>query len=128
MSLTFKFDHGYKPGKSDDARTHFEVELRELTQGDLIDAATESESMRAVVEGGRMRYVMARSEEMFSALLVVKQIKRIGTVQGPFDLSMLRTLHIDDWLMLTEQINALDEAALEAATERGRMDEADSGA
>ncbi|UQN42321.1 hypothetical protein LQZ07_21500 [Agarivorans sp. B2Z047] len=104
------------------------MELRELTQGDLMDAATESESMRAVMEGGRMRYVMARSEEMFSALLVAKQIKRIGTVQGPFDLAMLRTLHVDDWLMLTEQINALDEAALEAASERGRMDEAGGGA
>ncbi|WP_345859329.1 phage tail assembly protein [Shewanella algae] len=122
MKMTFDLQHGLALGEGDEQRIYTAVTLRELTAGDLIDAAIEAEQVRQVAEGGRTRYVTVRSEELFSLALLGKQIASIGAIQGPISLQMLKRLQADDLLLLSRHANGLDGAALEDVTARGRMD------
>lgn len=120
--MQFDLQHGLTFGEGHEQRIYTQVTLRELTAGDLIDAALEAEQVRQVAEGGRTRYVTVRSEELFALALLGKQIASIGDIQGPIGLGMLKRLQADDLLLLSRHANGLDGAALEEVTARGRLD------
>ncbi|ODR88005.1 hypothetical protein ABT47_16040 [Shewanella xiamenensis] len=120
--MTFELMHGLRIGEGEQQRIYTSVTLRELTAGDLIDSALAAEQVRQVFDGGRARYVAVRSEELFSLALLGRQIARLGDLQGPISLEMLKRLHADDLLMLSRHVNGLDGAAMEDITARGRLD------
>ena len=90
--LVFEIKHGLTVGKGSDAETHYEVELRELTSADVIDAQIASERV-VVIDKKAHAYT---SDVLMGLELLRRQIKRIGEIPGPLDMKLLRKLHPDD--------------------------------
>lgn len=113
--IEFDLEHGLKVG--DDVLKH--VVLGEPSVADLLECCEESERAVMTPEGP----TMLASPTLMGALTLCRQIKRIGNIEGPLDLAMLKKLHPDDWLLLQAEAAKLDvaaKAALEALTDRGR--------
>ncbi|MGO2235527.1 MAG: phage tail assembly protein [Marinomonas sp.] len=110
--VTFELVHGYQMGES----THMEVGLRKLTTGDYIDAQLAAE--KVVVQNGKA--LSYTSDVLMGLELLCRQVEYIGAIQGPFTIKDVRKLHEDDFQLIQEQAEALDNQLAEALAERGR--------
>lgn len=110
--LTFDLAHGYKTSES----TYTEVGLRKLTTGDYIDAQLAAE--KVVVQNGKA--LSYTSDVIMGLELLCRQIEYIGGIKGPFSIKDMRKLHEDDFQLIQDQAQALDNQLAEALAERGR--------
>ncbi|MCR9657266.1 phage tail assembly protein [Vibrio parahaemolyticus] len=121
MSKTkFKLDHGLKTSE----KTHFEVELRELTAGDIIEAEEDAEKLVNAGTATAPNYVLVRSDIKASMAILCRQIARIGDIQGPMEQRDLKKLHPEDLFMIQQHADAMDKAAAQSTgvvvAERGK--------
>lgn len=119
MSKTlFKLDHGLKIGES----IHFDVELRELTAGDIIDAEEDAEKLVNAGSPSAPNYVLVRSDIRASMAILRRQIRRIGDINGPINEREIRKLHPDDLFIIQRHAEAMDKAIAQAQamSERGK--------
>lgn len=110
--MTFDLVHGYKVGES----THTEVGLRKLTTGDYIDAQLAAEKV-TVQNGKALSYT---SDMLMGMEMLCRQIEYIGAVQGPFTVKELRALESEDFQLIQDNADALDNQLAEALAQRGR--------
>ncbi len=90
--------------------------LRQLTTGDLIDANKESEKVIATPTG----YTLLTSNAELGVNILRRQIVKIGEIEGPITLETFRKLSTEDFEILQQAAENLDEAILAKAKERGR--------
>lgn len=103
---------------------HREAVLRELTTGDLVNAATEAEK---VVLGDDGEYHLVQSPTLAGLHMLRRQIVRIGDIEGPFEVGELLKLATPDFQALQAAADRLDAAAVQTLGEtagRGRDDPA----
>jgi len=113
-TVTVQLKHGWKIGET----VHHEVILRELTPEDIIEASLESE--RAVMtEHG---YQFMTSPTLMGVNSLLRQIDKVGDFNGAVTRNMLARLNREDFEKLQMESELLDQAAMEAVTERGRTD------
>ncbi|SHG64597.1 Mu-like prophage FluMu protein gp41 [Pantoea sesami] len=123
--MTFELTHGLLTGKGTaDETLHKTVRLRELDASDVIDAQLAAER---VVLGENGKAVAYCSEVLYGLELMRRQIATIGSLPGPIDMRLLRTLNPVDLKILNERAQAMDDL-LEEVSSRGRPDAAGSGA
>ncbi|MFK3619159.1 phage tail assembly protein [Pasteurella multocida] len=97
----------------------YDVVLRDLTTGDLIDAELASERLMLDKQGNP---VLVTSQTLFSYELLRRQIASIGKLNGPISLAQLRSLSPDDLALINAALTAIDTAKAEKVLERGRLD------
>ncbi|EGJ49052.1 phage tail assembly protein [Desulfocurvibacter africanus] len=126
-TVTFAIKHGLKVGED----TLSEVLLREPTAGDIIEAQEESEKLVLVPSKDGPQPQFVTSPTLVGVNVLRRQIVRIGNVQGPIDLVMLKRLHPEDMGLLNRKADELEAAMLaeitpktagQEAAERGRDD------
>lgn len=126
-SVQVTLKHGLKVGPE----TLLDVELREPMAGDIIEAQEESEKLVVLQgkEGPEPRLVPSPS--LVGVNVLRRQVVRIGNVQGPIDLIMLKRLHPEDLGLLNRKADELERAmfaeiapkkAGQEAEARGRAD------
>ena len=121
--MTMTLPNGLVTAKgSPDETLHTEVQLRELTTKDIVDAQLAAEH---VVIGESGKAVAYCSEVMMGVELLRRQIASIGSIPGPLSLKQVLQLHPDDFKLLTQNAEAMDDMLTEVA-ERGRAN-ADGG-
>ncbi len=114
MSKTqFKLDHGIQTDKT----THFDVELRELTAGDIIEAEEEAEKLVNAGTSTQPQYALVRSDIKASMAILRRQIARIGDIQGPISEYELKKLHPEDLFIIQKHADAMDKAAAQVSTQ-----------
>ncbi|WP_340615094.1 phage tail assembly protein [Xenorhabdus thailandensis] len=109
--MHFELKHGLAYGKGDETELQFEVELRPLTAGDLIDAEAASERVVVTANGP----TLLSSPSRMGYELLRRTIARIGKINGPIPLDMLKTLHQDDLERIASHADLHRTAALETA-------------
>lgn len=119
--LVFDLKHGLKVGKGKDAETHYEVELRELTTADVIDSELAAEKVVVVGENGSEKGVAYISGVLMGLELLRRQVARVGEIEGPLSMKLLRQLHPDDMKKLNDKAEEMDKA-LAGIGNRGRSD------
>lgn len=88
--LTGPLRLGFKIGES----TYKDFMMREATVDDLLDAELETDVMKPL---------------NFSAQLIVRQLVKVGSFEGPFTVGMLRRLKPVDWRILRAAQSELDD-------------------
>jgi phage FluMu protein gp41 len=99
-----------------------EAELREITAGDVIEAQEEAEKLVQSADGPRL----VASPTLVGLGILRRQIKRIGSVQGPISVSELKKLSARDLNLLDVEAKRLEmaTAAALAAEGAGKGDDA----
>lgn len=120
-TLDIKLKHGLKVG-NDLLR---DAVLREVTAGDIIEAQEESEKLVYAVDGGKLVPILVASPTLVGIHVLRRQIVRIGKVEGPIDLVLIKKLNPIDLDALQKKADELDgaaegEAASREVTQRGR--------
>lgn len=110
--LTFELSQGLKT----DTTTHREVGLRELTAGDYIDAQLAAEKVQ-IVNNQPVAYT---SNVLMGLEMLCRQIDYIGEIQGPFSIKQLRKLHPDDFGLIQQKCDELDQVLAQELASRGR--------
>ncbi|WP_336845052.1 phage tail assembly protein, partial [Providencia rettgeri] len=96
-----------------------DVELRELTAGDLIDAEAASERVVMTNKGS----ALVSSPSRMGYELIRRAIVRIGKINGPLPFEMLKKLHQDDLELISNYFGGHQSAAMntaEGVTDKGR--------
>lgn len=106
-------DKGWTIGET----VHQEVELREPTAGDLIEATEEGERLVRSPDGG---FALVVSEPLVGLHTLRRQIVRVGDYTGEVTLAMLKKLSATDLSLLQEGAQQLDRAMLQEVASRGR--------
>lgn len=83
-----------------------EVELREPTAGDIIEATAESELLMLAPDGP----ALVPSPTLVGVNVLRRQIVRMGDVKGPAELAHLKRLCPDDLSALQTKADELDKA------------------
>ncbi|WP_340617234.1 hypothetical protein [Xenorhabdus entomophaga] len=109
--MHFELKHGLAYGKDNEVELQFEAELRPLTAGDLIDAEAASERVVVTANGP----ALLSSPSRMGYELLRRTIARIGKIDGPLPLAMLKTLHPDDLELIAAHADLHRTAALETA-------------
>lgn len=112
--ITFTLHHGLKVGE--DVMT--DVVLRELTAGDLLQAKEESEKLCNTPDGPQF----VTSPTLMVVNVLRRQIVRIGNVQGPLDMGLLKTLTPRDLALLQSKSEELDSAFAQTVENMKRSD------
>ncbi|ETS32101.1 hypothetical protein BB987_20380 [Photorhabdus temperata] len=107
--MTFELKHGLAYGQDDEAEKQCDVELRQLTAGDLIDAETASERVVMTEKGP----ALLSSPALMGYELLRRTIARIGNINGPIPMVLLKTLHQDDLELIAGQAGLQRYAAME---------------
>ncbi|EMA7647481.1 hypothetical protein ACK2RV_001083 [Yersinia enterocolitica] len=115
--MHIQLTHGLSYGKGDEEVKQFDVELRELNAGDLIEAEQASERMVMTPKGP----ALLASPATMGYEMVRRSIARIGIIQGPLSMALLKTLHQDDLELLLTATNVQSDAAM--ATVKQVIDE-----
>lgn len=110
--MTFILKDGFKMGEE----THFEVGLKELSSGDLIDAQMAAEKI-VIQDGVAVAYT---SDVIFGLEMLVRQVEFIGSFQGPLQIKELRKLSPGDLNELQKQTSLLDKMLMKEFEQRGR--------
>jgi len=105
---------GLKTDKTD----HREATLRELSVGDLLQAAEESERLIQTPDGLELK----QSPTRMGIETIRRQIVSIGAVQGPLSLAEIQRLSATDLALLQITADQMDRATLEVSEQRGRTD------
>lgn len=88
-ALTGTLKHGFVISGT----AHTKFEMREALVDDLLDAESEADVMKPLA---------------FNAQLMLRQLVRVGTFEGPFTLNMLGKLKPVDWRMMRAAQAELD--------------------
>ncbi|BFI48117.1 hypothetical protein B7R74_17290 [Yersinia pseudotuberculosis] len=115
--MLIQLKHGLSYGKGDEDVKQFDVELRELTAGDLIESEQASERVVMTEKGP----ALLSSPATMGYEMVRRSISRIGIIQGPLSMTLLKTLHQDDLELLLYATNVQSDAAM--ATVKQVIDE-----
>lgn len=102
----------------------YEVKLRDLTTGDLIDAEMASERLMLDKQGNP---VLVVSQTLFGYELLRRQIASVGKLQGPISLAQLRSLTPGDLALINAAIETVESAKVQKVLERGRLDATSEG-
>lgn len=113
-NITVTLKDGWKLGET----IHHEVILRELSPEDIVEASLESE--RAVMTEAGYQFLMSPTLMGINSLL--RQIEQVGDFKGPFTRKMLSHLSRVDFEKLQMESELIDQAVMEAVTQRGRND------
>lgn len=115
--MTFMLKHGL-PVKVEggDATHYFEVGLRELSTGDILDARQAAE--RVVMLNGKA--VSYCSDATIGIELLCRQVEFIGEIRGPLTQGMIRKLHPDDFQLVNAKAAELDQLMMQELEGRGR--------
>ncbi|AMM81375.1 hypothetical protein AW43_02805 [Pasteurella multocida subsp. multocida PMTB2.1] len=97
----------------------YDVVLRDLTTGDLIDAELAAERLMLDKQGNP---VLVASQVLFSYELLRRQIASIGKLQGPLSLAQLRSLTPEDLALINAALETVESAKAQKVLERGRLD------
>lgn len=117
--MQFTLKHGLPYGKGEEEELQFDVELRQLTAGDLIDAEAASERVVMTNKGS----ALVSSPSRMGYELIRRAILRIGIINGPLSFEMLKKLHQDDLEQIAQHFDAQQNAAMstaEAVADKGR--------
>lgn len=87
MSATFTGD--FKKGMSVGKEIHMDFELRQMTTEDMLDAEMEASTATPM---------------NFNVALIIRQLVRVGTYEGPFVASMVRKLDPKDFNLLSDAL------------------------
>jgi len=122
---THKFE--LKVGLKLEDKLYKHVELRAVTAGDVIDAQEESERLVHTLQNGVPTPVLVTSPSLVAVNVLRRQIVRIGNIEGPLDIDVMRKFDITDFEMIQDEAAKLDIAmaatrAVSEVTERGRDD------
>lgn len=96
---TFRLKHGLPYGPDDKDR-QYDVTLRKLDAGDLIDAELEAETLVQGPQGP----VLVSSPGKMGFLLTGRSIASIGCINGPFTLKQLAQLDADDLAIIDGKV------------------------
>lgn len=115
--MTFMLKHGL-PIKVEggDATHYFEVGLRELSTGDILDARQAAERV-VMLNGQAVAYC---SDATLGLELLCRQVEYIGDIQGPLTANMVRKLHPDDFQLINDKAVELDKLMMQELEARGR--------
>lgn len=119
-NLKFTLEDGLKVGD----QIHKEVELRELTAGDMLDAEAEIEEL-VLTENGTVTY--KTSPVKLSHELLRRSIAKLGSLPMPLSQAEFRLLTRTDLIILQTNARKIDQAMVEKISERGRRNQAASG-
>lgn len=119
--IEFTLKHGMLFGKGRDAELQYDVVLRELTAGDIIDASEAAEKVMFSPSGGAVAYT---SNVRAGYELLRRQVESIGDIKGPIEMKELRRMHRDDLEMLQQKAEELDLLLTETATKLAQRGEA----
>ena len=119
-TIKFRLEHGLAFGKGNDAVMQYDVTLRELSVGDLLDAQEEAEKVVNTPEG----YTLVVSPTRVGVQLLRRQIASVGCINGPLSLADIFRLNAADMALINTQVGALEQAALKELAERGRSNTA----
>lgn len=111
-TIKFTLTDGLTVGKT----INKDVELREVSAGDLIDATEDAERVVLTGEG----YQLLTSPTMVGLHTLCRQIVRIGDHPGPLTIAELKKLSGRDLNMIQDEANKLDQATLAEATDKGK--------
>ncbi|MDN0007485.1 phage tail assembly protein [Providencia stuartii] len=117
--MQFTLTHGLPYGKDEEMELQVDVELRELTAGDLIDAEAASERVVMTEKGA----TLLSSPSRMGYELIRRTIVRIGKINGPLPFEMLKKLHQDDLELIAGYSGVQQSAAIataEAVADKGR--------
>lgn len=98
--------------------------LRELTAGDVIAAAEESERLIMVPNGNESEPRLVLSNALMGINTLRRQIAQLGEIQGPLEIEQLSLLSETDLELLQNAAESMDSAVAKAVTDRGRADAA----
>lgn len=122
-TIDIKLKHGLKIGK-DVLRN---AVLREVSAGDIIEAQEEAEKLVYAVDNGKLVPTLVASPTLVGIHVLRRQVVRIGNIDGPIDLDMIKKLKPVDLDLLQKKADELDgaaegEAASREVAQRGRDD------
>ncbi|ODS10921.1 phage tail assembly protein [Vibrio scophthalmi] len=123
--IEFTIEHGLPFGKGEDKEMQYDVTLRSLTTGDVIDARIAAEKVIFAPDPdspGITKAITVVSDVMVGLELLRRQIASVGVLQGPLEMSMLRKFHPEDFDLINKRAEMLDQAT-QVAEKRGRMEE-----
>lgn len=121
--MEFDLMDGITIGQGTEAETHHHVVLRQPTAADVIDAMQAAEKVVPTPEG----YQLVSSPALMGIELMRRQVKKLGSLQGPLSVNNLRLLTGEDMAILQSNIEKLDEATAKEISERGRVSPARAG-
>lgn len=111
-----KLKDGLPFGTGDETEMQYDVTLRELTAGDLIDARAAAEKLVMSKEGP----VLVSSPSRMGLEMLRRQIASVGCIKGPLSLALMRKLSVDDFQRLSLATEMHDMAVAASLTqERG---------
>ena len=116
-NLKFDLENGLKVGE----QIHKEVELRELTAGDMLDAEAAIEEM-VITEEGDVAY--KTSPTKLAHELLRRGIAKLGDLPMPLSEAEYRLLSRTDLILLQQQARKIDKAMFEKISARGRRHQA----
>ena len=108
--VEFDLEHGVEIG----SQLEKHVVLKEATAGDIIDASVDSER---VVFGQDGQPVLVPSPSLMGAQTLCRQVERLGSINGPLELSILKKLHEDDFVLMQQKAEELHQLADQKARE-----------
>ena len=111
-----------KKGLKVGEETHKKVELGDITAGDIIDANQEAEQVRVVMVDGKPEATVIVSPNLSAVHLLRRQIKKIGSLDGPIAYDVMRKLSSGDFERLLAAADQIAAAVAKEAVQRGRGD------
>ncbi|MEX2450908.1 MAG: hypothetical protein WD407_08650 [Rhodospirillales bacterium] len=116
-TVSIELKHGIAIGET----VYKNAELREMSVGDIIDGSEESERLVAKPQGG---YVLVESPTHAGINILRRQIVKLGTVEGPIDLSVMRNLNPHDLEFLQVVAEMIEQAGIDRLREIYKDDKA----
>lgn len=105
-------------GTGDEMELQHDVTLRELTAGDMIDAQVAAEKVVMTREGP----VLVSSPALMGLEILRRQIAKVGSINGPLSLAMIKKLSQQDFHRLSIATEVRDIAmAASLSNDRGRV-------
>lgn len=97
QSGVLKLKDGLPFGTGDETEMQYDVTLRELTAGDMIDAQAAAEKLVMSKEGP----VLVSSPSRMGLEMLRRQIASVGCIKGPLSMALIRKLSVDDFQRLS---------------------------
>ncbi|AUZ66626.1 phage tail assembly protein [Citrobacter amalonaticus] len=115
---TFRLLDGLPFGQGDELEMQYDITFRELTAGDIIDAQLASERVVETKQGPQL----VSSPSQMGLEMLRRQIAKVGVINGPLSLLMLKKLSQRDFhrVSLASDLRDLAQAA-SMMPERGRV-------
>jgi phage FluMu protein gp41 len=117
-SGTFRLLDGLPFGTGEEMEMQFDMTFRELTAGDIIDAQLASERVVETRSGPQL----VSSPSQMGLEMLRRQIAKVGVINGPLSLLMLKKLSQRDFHRVSLATDLRDVAQAASMTpERGRV-------